>query len=190
MRAVGSRDLIRNWRRAVKNGTPLNVKHASLVAVAKALDVTVDWLIQEESWVQESPSHRGFSDTATPYEFSRPTATRDAPHPILSSLYGMDITPAAYMIGEDMPGFSIQAGDVVVVDMSRLPEPGEVAIVRIIDEASGESETILRRYLPPYLVGGGNSLKDDPMPMDKPGVTVRFPVVGSMRGLEPVRVED
>jgi transcriptional regulator with XRE-family HTH domain len=45
VKATGSTDLIRNWRRTAADGKTASANHASLEKVAKALDVSLDWLL-------------------------------------------------------------------------------------------------------------------------------------------------
>ena len=60
---------------------------------------------------------------------------------------------------------------------------GEIAIVTVFDDDHGTATTHVRRYLPPYLLPG--TLGGDPLDLqiDFANVTVRYPVVGIIRGV-------
>lgn len=185
---AGSKDMIRNWRRSVESGTPLNVKLASLDAVARELGVTTEWLIRGEG-PQERPGRppadraSGFSDQAVPFTFPVRPADPQGPQPALAAVFGPG-SLAGYRIAVDLPAFSLCAGDVLVADMSRLPTTGELAVARLIDEGDGTAQTLVVRYLPPFLPGGRLASDANLWRIDQPGMTVRFPVIGSIRGVD------
>lgn len=178
--------MIRNWRRAVASGQPMNVKHGSLIAIADALDVSVEWLTaggaEPNPPPQPSPAS-GFAEQAVPFTFSPAPARADSAIPYISSLFGDEVTPATYRLNVDLPAFALCANDVLVIDMSRLPRVGELAVARITDENSATASTIIVRYLPPFLAAGAHSSGKDMLRVDDPGVTIRFPVIGSLRGI-------
>lgn len=180
---VGSRDMIRNWRRSLDAGKPISPKHDTLRAIAATLGVDVEWLI-EGATETPAPAPTGFSDAAAPFKLSESTPPRDAANPAVTAIFGARAgTAATYLLKTDLPAFSLIKGDVLIVDMSRLPEPGEIAIATVFDDAAGTAATIIRRYMPPYLIPG-ESLAQAATPerLDKTGAVVRYPIIGSMRG--------
>ena len=183
---AGSKDMIRNWRRAVGSGQPMNVKHGSLIAIANALDVSVEWLTTggepPNPTPQPSPA-AGFAEQAVPFTFNPTVAREDSALPYISSLFGDEITPATYRLNVDLPAFALCAGDVLVIDMSRLPRVGELAIARLSDEISATASTLIIRYLPPFLATGTHYAGTAMLRVDDPGVSVRFPVIGTLRGI-------
>lgn len=183
----GSRDMIRNWRRALEKGHTTNARHDSLAKIAAALQVSEEWLIHGKGDVTETaPPPVGLAEAATPY-ILRPHASRaDDPQGALRAIFGATAaTPALYRITADLPGFELAAGDVVLTDLARLPVAGEITLVRITDEQTASATTMLCRYLPPFLVAGGIGPQVQTLRIDDPGVTVRHPVVGSIRGIPP-----
>lgn len=63
--------------------------------------------------------------------------------------------PALWRIKTAHPGLSLMSGDLLVIDMKRTtPSPGEIVIAQFIDLETGDAETHLRQYLPPYLTDG------------------------------------
>lgn len=129
------------------------------------------------------PTH-GFSEVARPFNFQEHAVESGTDQPILRSLFGHGATtPATFEIGVDMPAFALLAGDVVLVELSRLPQPGELALISHFDDKNATSTWSICRYFPPYLQPGGMKHDGTPLRVDQPGVTVRHPVIGSMRGI-------
>ena len=123
--------------------------------------------------------------SAAPFEFQEhPTAIDDPQRPWRALFGDAADTPASFRLLQDHHGFGLLRGDVLICDMARVPRPGELALVTIIDDETASSVTSLRRYLPPYLASCDIS-DSPPLRTDQPGVTVRYPVVGSIRGLSP-----
>ena len=181
---VGSKDLVRNWRRAAEQGKDIGTRTDSLQGVAKALGVSFEWLTTGNGSVDRPAAVMGFSESAMPYELQKFQTKADDPQGTLRSIYGpMATTPATFKLTTSLPGFALMAGDVLVVDLARVPSPGDLALVTITDDETTESNTVVRRYLPPYLAAGEGANPISPMRMDQIGVTVRYPVVGVMRGL-------
>lgn len=179
-----SRDLIRNWRRAAKSGARIEMKHESLASVARVLGVSTSWLINGGTEVPAAPAPAHFGEDATPYRMPAGVSDEHEANPILGALYGsVATTPATYRVPADLPAFAIMAGDVVVVDLARLPIPGDLALVTLADENAGTAMTFVRRYLPPFLVSGGFSGENSFLRIDTPGLNIRCPVVGILRGL-------
>lgn len=183
--ASGSPDLLRNWRRRIDAGdTEAGANARMIAAVARVLSVSEAWLMTgSETGQRAATGTEGFGEAAVPFEIAPPAATSDGPQPLLSALYGSAATtPAAFRTTQSLPVFDIVAGDALIVDLARLPHPGEVAIVSIYDEA-GEARTVVRRYLPPFLVPGTNAEQLHFTRVDAAGVQVRHPVIGIIRGL-------
>jgi transcriptional regulator with XRE-family HTH domain len=183
----GSRDLIRNWRRALDKGQVINARYDSLALIARALNVSEDWLIHGKGEVKaEDIPLPGMSEAATPFTL-KPHATRlDDPQAALRAIFGPTAaTPALFRVNADLPGFELAAGDVVLADLARLPSPGEIALASVVDDLTASAVTMVCRYLPPFLVAGSIGPQLQTMRVDDPGVTVRYPVVGSIRGIPP-----
>lgn len=131
--------------------------------------------------------NQGMAEAATPYTFKAFDVDPDATQPALRAIFGnAAATPATYQLGIDLPAFALVAGDILLVDLSRLPEPGELALVTHFDEDSASSKTTINRYFPPYLQSGDLNPTRPPVRVDQAGVTVRHPVIGSMRGITRV----
>jgi transcriptional regulator with XRE-family HTH domain len=66
LRASGSGDLIRNWRRAVAEGKASSVNHVSLQSVANALGVTIEALLDSQPLEEEVEIRRLISQLSAP----------------------------------------------------------------------------------------------------------------------------
>lgn len=179
---AGSRDLIRNWRRALDKGQDINARHDSLEAIARALNVTVAWLTTDAA---DRPAQAaGMAETAAPYTIAPQAVAPDDPQAILRALWGrVATTPATFRLAAALPAFGLGAGDVLVADLARLPQPGELALVTMTEDDTASAATMVCRYLPPFLTGGSMTDETQPLRVDRPGVTVRYPIIGALRGL-------
>lgn len=183
----GSRDLIRNWRRALDRGQTISARYDSLTSIARALHVSVDWLMHGTGEAEAAPARStppGLSEPVTPFTLA-PHATReDDPQASLRAIFGKTATtPGLFRINRNLPAFELAKGDVVLADLARLPEPGEIAVVTVSDDETAAATTMICRYLPPYLTLGKIGPSVPTLRIDDPGVTVRYPVVGSIRGI-------
>lgn len=183
----GSRDLIRNWRRALDRGQTISARYDSLTSIARALHVSVDWLMHGTGEAEAAPARStppGLSEPVTPFTLA-PHATReDDPQASLRAIFGKAATtPGLFRINRNLPAFELAKGDVVLADLARLPEPGEIAVVTVSDDETAAATTMICRYLPPYLTLGKIGPSVPTLRIDDPGVTVRYPVVGSIRGI-------
>lgn len=186
-----SRDTIRNWRRAVEKGQNPSARHDTLSNIAQTLCVSEDWLIngkgEPQTIAPAAPAPvQGLAEGATPFTL-KPHATEiNDPQQALRAIFGpAATTPALYRVSTNLPAFEIAAGDVLLADLARLPSPGEIALARVVDEETASAVTVVCRYLPPFLVTGEMGPQVQTLRVDDPGVTVRHPVVGSIRGIPP-----
>jgi transcriptional regulator with XRE-family HTH domain len=181
----GSRDLIRNWRRALDKGQTISARYDSLQLIARALGVSEDWLIHGKGQVQPAmPRVTGMSESVMPFSFdSDQSSAADSLRAVRAIFDGAATTPGLFKVGRNLPAFEIASGDVVLADLARLPEPGELALVSVTDDQTATSKTLICRYLPPYLTLGKIGPDVAMLRVDDSGVTVRHPVVGSIRGI-------
>ena len=160
-----SRDLIRNWQRARDQDRSFPGKLAQLDAIAKVLNVPIEWLLN-------GTPPGGFADDATPYT-PRPVpagVTLDsylAPN-VRQRLTWRTSSPALWL--------GILAGDLLVIDMHAAPKTGETVLAAILD--GDTTQTRLMRYVPPFLISG------DPAeaPIPSGDFRIQGPVVGIARG--------
>lgn len=90
------------------------------------------------------------------------------------------ITARREALGMSEAALSARAGS---RDLARLPQPGELALVTITEDDTASAATMVCRYLPPFLTGGSMTDETQPLRVDRPGVTVRYPIIGALRGL-------
>ena len=76
-------------------------------------------------------------------------------------------------------------GDIVVVDLDRTAEGGEVVCAQMYDWNRGSAQTVLRVYEPPYLITASQSpIHRKPVLVDNERVTIKGLVVASARRRE------
>lgn len=184
---AGSRDLIRNWRRALEAGKEISARHDSFEAVARELGVPLSWLLDGapdmNGTTSPPPEQPGLQEDARAFSLTAHPVPDGDPKAALRSLWGAAaVTPESFRLSVTMPGFALTAGDVLIVDLARLPAPGDLAIVTIADDNSGTSTTTVFKYLPPWLCSGIPGAKD--LRIDGAGITVRHPIIGMLRGIQ------
>lgn len=110
-----------------------------------------------------APSIPGFSDgDVAPFRAEQ--SVQDMAFRIARSSHQID-HPTLWTVKTAYPGLALLAKDVLVADLrATSPATGDIVIVQIIDPDTGEAETRLRRYMPPYLTDGtaGDLTQIDP----------------------------
>lgn len=187
-RAAVSMDTIRNWRRAAADGRDISPRHDSLARIADRLGVSLAWLLGDDPVAaprQAVQTRPGFSDTAAPYRIE-PAPPRDgdsAQTATLRAIYGTKAgQPSSLRVLVALPAFALAPGDVLIIDLARLPRSGELAVVTVFDDEAAASATLIMQIAEPWLIHGG-SPDGQMLRIDDPAVTVRHPVIGSIRGL-------
>lgn len=133
---------------------------------------------------QKPEKGAGMAEGAAPFSIKAHDPAPEATDQLLSAVFGKAAKqPASYRILRDHPAFALLTGDIVVVDLSRQPQPGETALVSIIDDNVGESTTEVLRYLPPHLLSGDTGQPVSEMRLGDSNVIVRHPIIGCIRGL-------
>lgn len=145
----------------------------------RAFNVSPVWLLFGESRTihakMEAPETPGFADDAEPF------LPASGPGPdVVKALYSAKarnpaITHRALVA---MPEFAIAPGDLLVCDLSRAPEAGEIAIVTQRDEETATVALFIRAVLPPHLWPG----KSGPTRLDARDIFARHPIIGVIRG--------
>lgn len=124
---------------------------------------------------QPAAAPAGFAETElTPWEGPR---LNDAPDPV-AALAPRAQHPSAYLLSRAAPGFSLLAGDVVILDLNASAKSGDLVVAQVIDTDIGAADTVLRRYLPPYLV---TATAEPGEITDRDDVVIKGPVVASFR---------
>lgn len=173
VRAGMSPDGIRNWRRRADADPGAGANVQSLVKIAHELGVSMAWLT-----TGTENAGGGFSEQAEPWQ--APPATVDA----VARLFAQAArNPAAtHRATVDLPAFGVQAGDLLVCDLSRLPGSGDLSVLTVSNPDTDDSRTIVRRFVPPFLLSGLAQMQGNPESADDPNLTPRHPIVGIIRG--------
>lgn len=154
---------------------------ASVTALANTLGVSVSWLIDGHG----DNAIRGFSESdTTPWIAPEPKGQRpDLDYRRLAQMLSPNARNADTLrLARNAAGFGLYRNDILVVDLKRPAEPGDLVIAQVADLESGEATTALRRYLPPYLV---SDQPDSPALMaDGVRTSIMGPVTASFRAPE------
>jgi transcriptional regulator with XRE-family HTH domain len=170
-----SPDLIRNWRRSLKGDKPAMPRLDNLNALARELGVSADWLITG----QDGAAQPALAEPeAAPWQ--PPEGFQNDPAGVARALTRSAARPSAFRVAVDLPGFGLFAGDVLICDQRRLPEPGDLALGNAATEDG--FTTVIGRYLPPYLITGTALSTGAALAVDHDRVTLYHPVVAAFRG--------
>lgn len=171
----GSSDLIRNWRRSIRENRSTMPRYDKLTRVAQALGVDVGWLINGTSDPQLQP---GMAEgEATPWV--PPDGFLADPSGVARALTRTAARPSAFRVTTDLPAFGLLSGDVLIVDQKRLPAAGDLAIGNA--ETEGGFTTVIGRYFPPNLVTAAAIATGRVAVVDHERVSLYHPVVASFR---------
>lgn len=144
----------------------------NLTALARTLGVSPSWLIEGRGDNAQGFGEREL-DAWTPPAKSGERPDLDFAR-IARLLAPAARHPSTMQIRIDAPGCGLSAGDVLVIDMNATAQAGDIVIAQVADLSSGDARTVIRRYLPPYLV-----------PLDPAGETfvvdgVRISIMGKL----------
>lgn len=181
--AVGSADLIRNWRRAARDGKNPRIAHENLLAVAERLGVSPEWLSGETATAPPTPAQ--LAESATPYrlDVTPPKPDDDQATAALRAIFGpAAVKPATLRIHTESPEFGLAAGDLAVVDLARPPRIGEIAVASLYDDELGASTSIFVRVATPWILPSRTHASGAPIAHDDPAIALRYPVIGVIRG--------
>lgn len=104
-------------------------------------------------------------------------ANRAAPAAILSAFGGGLGDPALFTSRAGVAALGVLAGDILVVDLAMRATQGDTVLVTVADLDTGAAETLLRRYVPPFVLSGD---PDDPranLRLDQTGAVAVMGVV-------------
>lgn len=127
----------------------------NIMALARTLGVTVSWLAEGvgdnhptgfaesdmKGWIP--PQRSGQRPDINPNQLTKLLA----PH--TRSAATMQLSRAAHAL-------DLAVGDIIIVDMNARTNAGDIVVAQVADINTGEASTVLRRYLPPYLVPPDN----------------------------------
>ncbi len=131
---------------------------------------------------QPEAEHAGFLEAAEPFSLEGIPGQGD-PKAALRAIFGSQIgTPECYRMRAALPAFALREGDVVVIDMSRTPVAGELALVSVVDPDLGSASHTVCQFLPPFLAPGDFAQRPLLLKTDAENVAAHYPVIGTIRG--------
>lgn len=142
---------IRNWRRRLETeGERAGVNAESLLRVAQALGVSVQDILGREG-SEATRGGTGFSEPQVEPWSSAPDTTLTAD--LVLRVFGEGLRrPAVFISRAAQTGLGISAGDILVADLDRRAEAGDTVLVTLADLHSGQAETLVRQYQPPFVI--------------------------------------
>lgn len=148
LRATGSTETVRNWRRKTADALPGGAQTESLRRIAAALGVRAEWLIHGTGPRQGEPA--GMSEPeAEPWQIPARAGNANLPEMLAPGLRHRQL----WRMRAANAWLALMAGDVLVVEANGTPAPGDTVIAQIGDD--GEPATRLARYAPPWLLLDG-----------------------------------
>lgn len=160
----------------------------TLAQLSAALGLPVTSLIEDDGAGPRLPPDAappsGFREEATPYEpLPQSQTLSQSLNPASTAVAWPGRHPSiTHRASIALPDFGILPGDLIVCDLSRDPEPGEVVVVAVVDQQLARSVTIIRRYAPPHLIGGSGAARADILTTDHPDLGHLHPMIGLIRG--------
>lgn len=155
----------------------------SVQAIANTLGVSPSWLIDG---TVDNQGPRGFAESdAAPWTPAKSGKNKHLSETKLTEIMAVlapgSRTPSMMRINLDMPGFSLEAGDIAIIDLNATAQSGDIVVANVVDLGTGSGNTVLRRYLPPYLVHANSSRSDTTIVVDGSRTVIMGPVVASFR---------
>lgn len=149
--------------RDIMTGKTQNPTDRVLSRLASALNVEVaDLTGDSHGRTNPQMRFRGMSDNdAAPYVPDGKSGGANAGINVAQVIAPNATTPATYIVSRALPSFALLRGDVLVLDLARHAQVGDLVVATVADQVTGEAQTIVRRFLTPYLVSGD---PDSPTP--------------------------
>lgn len=172
--------------RDILSGKSASPKYGTLAKIAAVLEVDVQAITGQPAFmIRRAPvTASEMAESAEPFAFHPYPVPQGSNQSSLHSIFGPSLSnPATYRVSTHQAAFGYLPGDILVADISRLPVPGDICLVTLADDTTATATTHLRRYLPPFLAAGDPADQDQLLRVDGPGVTVRYPIVGMIRGI-------
>lgn len=125
---------------------------------ADAFSVTPEWLLfgkRDRSFEQQPSVSRAFSEPDVT-AFHPPTdRSRTALMHILDAFGTVARHPVSYRLNRHIPGLLLSSGDLAICDLYARPTSGQIVLVQVANEDTGEGETRLflatdGEPIPPY----------------------------------------
>lgn len=130
--------------------------------IAAALDISVRDLIEDE---EATSGATGFSESeATPFVFKDKSPLSRA----VAALSSMLTRAETYRVGTSDAGLAIYAGDLLVLELKHEAQTGDMVVANLSDTQTDTHRTVVRQYVPGWLVGGGTA----PQPLASETVSI------------------
>jgi len=150
---------------------------------------TVEWLLYGEG---RSPlgkataafMPKGLSEDAVPYWYGETAGAPDKPakDSIIDALYPGRTNADIWSVetsAMNMEG--VLPGDLIITDLGLSAKDGDMVLAQQTDQRTGKTQTLLRRYAPPFLLARSTDCRfDKPIIVDEAEVIILAVVVGKV----------
>lgn len=132
----------------------------TLVRIAEALQVDIGDMFSGRAVAPRTPAPaKAQADDAILYDWGT-TPEPDTPEALATALVGTVRHPATYRVAADLPWLGLRAGDILLCDLARRPQDGDIVLIGITDAAGFNARTSIRRFR------GGLAICADPAEAD------------------------
>jgi transcriptional regulator with XRE-family HTH domain len=155
---------------------------SAVQALADALGVSLSYLAEG---ITGNGARIGFSESdAAPWvpapSGQRPDRT-EAQTRIARTLAPNSQQVATFEVTTGMPGFNLDRADVLVIDMKAPAAQGDLVVATVANLETAAATTVVRRYLPPYLIPSDSSNARDILVVDGARTVILGKVAASFR---------
>lgn len=138
----------------------------------------IQLFFEQLNQIDADPSDPPASGEAAPMH-----ARNRTPEQTLAALSYAATTPELFRATSDMPGFAIASGDLLVVDLARMPQPGELGLIALRDEDARNSTWTVRRWLDGSTLAGTSNARPERLDPNDISVQPRGVIVAVARAL-------
>lgn len=154
---------------------------AKMEALAKALGVDPAWLITGAQPTSNAMTRSAAEPWTPPDPGGQRQDLAEGRRKLLRTLAPTAGNPAGYALTVSAFPFGLLAGDVLVIDLKAKAQEGDLVIATVADPQTGSAKTVLRRYLPPYLLSPDPEEEEPSLVVDGHRTVINGPVLASFR---------
>jgi lambda repressor-like predicted transcriptional regulator len=149
-------------------------------AVARAAGVAPPGFVVAKPKPQ---GQQGFSEDAAPFDYGPASGwPRHVKAAVGALLEGRAAADPWELKSDALEQAGYRHGDIVIVDLARAPEKGDIVCAQIYQWAAGGAETLFRIYEPPYLIAASAAPElRRPLMVDNDQIVVKGVVTDVLR---------
>ena len=164
----------------ILDGKVVSPRTDNLIRLADALNVSLsDLLAEDQGDGCASRSLNEFQDDAAPYD---PKPGTDELSRVIKDLFPQRGTLGCFRIRRDLAPLMLARNDLIVCNLSENPSAGQLVTVNSVDPDTTISQTLIRRYVPPYLIEVTHQRTREPDVLDNHRNAIVGTIIGAIRG--------